>query len=57
MSDFPSSAELRDEMRRTIVIYREALEKIAEFGRKNSGYGYSCSAIALEALEAVNEIR
>ena len=30
---------------------REALEKIAEFGKSNPGFGYSCSKIAQEALK------
>jgi len=39
------------ESERKISFLKEALEKIKEFGYKNSGFGYSCAKIAQEKLE------
>ena len=35
---------------RIIAHYKTALEEIEQFGYKNSGSGYSCAAMATEAL-------
>jgi len=42
------------EYERQIFFLRESLDEIARFGKKHTGFGYSCAKIAEKALESLD---